>query len=115
MERGAATVPRKLRGRRGVVRTDSTGSESSAEFAKFGAIPCHNNADLRFLLSTIALTQTTLPPFTVWDALEAVERISPRVPVAYYRVVLRDNCRKAGVNLNEALGKLRVPRQFASG
>ncbi len=86
-----------------------------AEFAKFGAIPCHNNADLRFLLSTIALTQTTLPPFTVWDALEAVERISPRVPVAYYRVVLRDNCRKAGVDLNEALGKLRVPRQFASG
>ena len=79
---------------------------------KFKAIPCPKERDRVFIYKAIALTQTTIPEFAVWDALEAVKQIGPTCPIAYFRAVLRDNCRKADVDLDAALRSVRVPKNF---
>jgi hypothetical protein len=84
----------------------------SQDAAKFKAIPCLKRPDRQFLYKVIALTQASIPPFAVWDALEAVKQIGPTCPIAYFRTVLRDNCRKAGVDLDAALRTVRVPKNF---
>ena len=84
----------------------------SQEAKKFSAVPCFKKPDRQFIYKAIALTQTTIPPFALWDALEAVKQIGPAVPIAYFRTVLRDNCRKAGVDLHKALRTVRVPTNF---
>ena len=81
---------------------------------KFRTIPCHKTADHVFLYKAIALTQSTIAPFALWDALEAVKQIGPRVPIAYFRTVLSDNCRKAGVDLVAALRTVKVPERFVA-
>jgi hypothetical protein len=78
------------------------------DFTKFKAVRCHKEADRVFLFRVLAASQTTIPPWCLWDALEAVKQIGPRIPLAYFRVVLRDNCRKAGVDLDKALRAVRV-------
>ena len=74
-----------------------------------GVIRCHKEADRIFILRVLAASQSTIPPWAVWDALEAVKAIHPRIPLAYFRTVLRDNCRKSGVDLDKALRGVRVP------
>jgi hypothetical protein len=74
-----------------------------------GIIRCHKPADRIFLLKAVALTQRTIPPWCVWDALEAVRQIEPVTPIAYFRTVLRANCDKTGVDLGKALRTVRVP------
>ena len=76
---------------------------------KFKAIPCPKEPDRVFIYKAIALTQTTLPQFAVWDASKPSSRSAPPVPIAYFRTVLRDNCRKAGVDLDAALRTVRLP------
>ena len=76
---------------------------------KFKAVPCHKEADRTFLYKVLAASQANVPPWAVWDALEAVKQIDPRVPLAYFRVVLKDNCGKAGVDLDKALRTVKVP------
>ena len=85
------------------------------EAAKFKVIPCRREADRQFLYKAIALTQATIPPFALWDALEAVKQIGPAVPIAYFRTVLRDNCRKSGVNLDAAVRTVRLPEYLDVG
>jgi hypothetical protein len=80
---------------------------------KFKAVPCLKEADRVFLFKAIALSQSVIPPFALWDALEAVKQIGPRIPIAYFRTVLRDNCRKAGVDLGAALKTVHLPRSIA--
>jgi hypothetical protein len=82
----------------------------SQDAAKFKAIPCPKEADRVFLYKAIAASQDGIPPFALWDALEAVKRIGPQTPIAYFRTVLRDNCRKADVDLEAALRAVHLPR-----
>jgi hypothetical protein len=79
------------------------------DFAKFKPIRCHKQADRVFLLKVLALSQANIPTWAVWDALEAVKQIGPHTPLAYFRVVLRDDCGKAGVDLAKALRTVKVP------
>ena len=81
----------------------------SQELVKFKAVPCHKPADRVFLCKVLAASQRTISAWAVWDALEAVKQIGPHKPLAYFRVVLADNCRKAGVDLYRALRPIRVP------
>ena len=99
----------KMRHRRGCdhVRVDWEKVVQNA--TKFKAIPCHKPADRIFLLKVVALSQTTIPPWAVWDALEAVKQIGPRIPIAYFRTVVRDNCSKAGGDLDKTLRTVKVP------
>ncbi len=55
---------------------------------KFKAIPCRKEADQQFILKVLAVTQATIPPWAVWDALEAVKQIGPRIPIALRTVRL---------------------------
>jgi hypothetical protein len=57
----------------------------------------------------LAASQTRIPTWAVWDALEAVKQIGPRIPLAYFRTVLKDNCRKVGVDLYKAIRGVKVP------
>ena len=82
------------------------------DFAKFQGI-CRKPADRAYLFKVLALTQATIPPWAAWDALEAVRQIRPAVPIAYFRTVLADNCRKADVDLQAALRRVRVPKGSA--
>jgi hypothetical protein len=83
--------------------------KTTQDFAKFTAIPCPREQDRQFLFKVLAASQRTIPAAAVWDALAAVKAIRPRVPMAYFRTVLADNCRKAGVNLAAVLKSVRVP------
>jgi hypothetical protein len=83
--------------------------KATQDATKFKAVPCPTEADRLFLLKVIALSQSAIPPFALWDALEAVKHIGPRTPIAYFRTVLADNCRKAGVDLKGALRLVKVP------
>jgi len=96
-----------------VTRFSFDWEKTRRDFSKFKAVPCPKEADRVFLLKVIALTQTTIPPFALWDALEAVKQIRPQVPIAYFRTVLRDNCRKADVNLDAALRTVRFPKNLS--
>jgi hypothetical protein len=77
---------------------------------KFKAVPCLKPADRVFLYKAIAASQSAIPPFALWDALEAVKQIGPHTPIAYFRTVLADNCRKADVDLEAALRIVHLPR-----
>jgi len=72
-------------------------------------IRCRKPADRIFLQQVLAASQRTIPRWAVWDALEAVKQIGPDKPVAYFRTVLKDDCRKAGVDLYEAIRGIKVP------
>ena len=84
------------------------------DVAKFHAVPYHKEPDRQHIYKVLVLTQTTIPPFAVWDALEAVRQIGPNIPIAYFRTVLTDNCRKAGVNLAAALKTVRLAKRQAA-
>ena len=62
-----------------------------------------------FLYKALALSQRSAFLRWIWDAREAVKQIHPRIPIAYFRTVLKDNCRKAGVDLDAALRTVRLP------
>jgi len=57
----------------------------------------------------LAASQSTVPTWAVWDALEAVKQIGPPTPLAYFRTVLKDNCAKVGVDLYKAIRGVKVP------
>jgi hypothetical protein len=82
------------------------------EYAKFHAILTRYPKDREFLLKVISLSHNEIPPWALWDALEAVKRIGPHCPIAYFRTVLKDNCRKANVDLNAELPRVRVPENL---
>jgi hypothetical protein len=67
------------------------------------------DADRIFVFRVLAASQWNLPPWCVWDALEAVKQLDPRIPIAYFRTVLRDNCHKSGVDLDRAIRHIHVP------
>lgn len=80
------------------------------EARKFRAVfHCRKDADRIFVYRVLAASQWNLPTWAVWDALEAVKQIGPDIPLAYFRTVLRDNCRKSGVDLDRAIRRVRVP------
>ena len=95
---------------RGVTRF----SFDSEDLTKFKAIPCRKPADHAYLLKVLAMSQATIPPWAVWDALEAVKQIGPKVPIAYFRVVLADNCAKVQININKAIRAVRLPKTLPS-
>jgi len=76
-------------------------------------IPCAKRQDRMFLYKALALSQRSgLFHSVVWDAREAVIQIRPRIPIAYFRTVLADNCRKAGLDLQAALRTVRPPASW---
>ena len=99
----------KMRHRRGCDHSDFDWERVMQDAGKFKAVPCRKPADRIFLLKVLALSQTTIPPWAAWDALEAVKQIRPRIPIAYFRTVVKDNCSKAGVNLDKVLKTVKVP------
>ena len=100
----------KARHRRGCDHSDFDWEKVIQETRKFRAVfRCQKDADRAFVYRVLAGSQTRIPPWAVWDALEAVRQIGPRVPLAYFRVVLRDNCHKCGVDLDKAIRGVRVP------
>jgi hypothetical protein len=81
-----------------------------ADARKFRTVfRCRKDSDRQFVYRVLAASQHSLPPWAVWDALEAVKVIRPHVPMAYFRTVLQDNCQKAGIDLDKAIRGLRVP------
>jgi hypothetical protein len=99
----------RLRHRRGVT-LDADWDRVLQDARKFKAVPCRTEPDRVFLYKAIAASQWSIPPHALWDALEAVRQIGPRIPIAYFRTVLRDNCRKADVDLEAALRSVHLPR-----
>jgi hypothetical protein len=80
------------------------------EARKFRAVfRPQKDADRIFVFRVLAASQWNLPAWAVWDALEAVKQIGPRIPVAYFRTVLRENCRKSGVDLDRVIRHVHVP------
>jgi hypothetical protein len=80
------------------------------EAQKFRAVfRPQKDADRIFVFRVLAASQWNLPAWAVWDALEAVKQLDPRIPIAYFRTVLRDNCHKSGVDLDQAIRHIRVP------
>ena len=106
---GHTSEPRKPRPPRRCDHLHFDWEKAKQDATKFSAVPCHKEADRIFLLKVLALMQTTIPPWCVWDALEAVNQIGPRTPLAYFRTVLKDNCLKAGVDFDRTLKRVHVP------
>jgi hypothetical protein len=86
----------------------------SMEALKFAnPIPCAKRQDRMFLYKALALSQRSARYHSVvWDAREAVIQIHPRTPIAYFRTVLKDNFRKAGLDLQAALRTVRPPASW---
>ena len=109
---GHTSEPRKPRSPTRCDHSNFDWEKVGQELVKFSAIPCRKPADRVFLCKVLAVSQTAISPWTVWDALEAVRQIGPRIPIAYFRTVLKDNCQRAGVDLDKALRSVRLPHEL---